>query len=122
MTLQSTNAAAPRSFRHQAASVTLHLENEPANRPPISTLQYRCPLIAGAVNRSVTHLTVTGNVGALPGHFTGLDVETSPELLIDIVRSGKLRLATVSGLRQATAKCFNIPQQQVRYKKRSSTD
>ncbi|EJT46603.1 hypothetical protein A1Q1_04780 [Trichosporon asahii var. asahii CBS 2479] len=112
---ESTAVEAPGVLRHNASRVRLYVESESVTDTTSSTVCYRCPLVAGAVNGGVTHLTVSGNVCALPRHFQNVNVNSSPDLQILIEGDGGLGPAAVNSLRQATAQHFKIPVEQVQY-------
>lgn len=71
------------------------------------------------VTALVEHLTVTGNVCALPSHYKGVSLETNPDLQITIVHSEEdcreLEDADIDSLRRRTAVLFKIPVHQVHY-------
>lgn len=112
---ESTAVKAPGVLRHKASRVRLYVQSESVTDPTSSTVCYRCPLVAGAVNGGVTHLTVSGNVCTLPEHFQNVNVNSSTNLQILIEGDGGLGTAAVNSLRQATAQQFKIPVEQVQY-------
>lgn len=78
-----------------------------------------CRIGQQIVTPLVEHLTVTGNVCALPSHYRDVDIESAPQLEITVLHSDddcrQMDQVEIDNLRRETANLFKIPVQQVQY-------
>lgn len=113
-------ASSTGKFTHEATRVHLNLRGHVNTSVALSVVKRRrgggeCPIMAGAMNASVTRLIVAGNVCVLPALFDELDVPTADDLSVEISSNGLFHGTTRDALRRDISICLNIPESRVKY-------